>query len=330
MNGIGLVFAGGGGKGAYEIGVWKYLHEIGLDRYVRCVSGTSVGALNAALFVGSTYECAENLWLNISSKQILTPRKIPDLIIDIGTKAVDATNLAVIGEKMLLSYSLGLPIVDSLIIGEGISGLSTIIGKEKIIQTLLNKIEEEYSLRIEKDCIFSRKEIIDMISEGLDVNNLGFKKLQNSEISCYATCFNCEERKVERFRLNDYSTKDIKKLLLASSAIPVIFPTEKFNGNNYCDGGVPVWGDNIPIEPVYDADVEYIIVVCLDENDVIDKSKCPNDKKIIEIIPKDGLGGLLKGTLNFSAKGAQRRLKLGYKDAKKHRELQEMIRVFER
>lgn len=316
MNGIGLVFAGGGGKGAYEIGVWKYLHEIGWDRFVRCVSGTSVGALNAALFVGSTYERAEKLWLNISSEQILTPKKIPDLIIDIGTKAVDVTSLAVIGEKMLLPYSLGLPIVDPFIIGEMISGLSTIIGKKTITQTLLNKIEEEYSLRIEKDCIFSRKGIIDMISEGLDFNNLGFKKLQNSEISCYATCFNCEKRKVERFRLNGYSTEDIKKLLLASSAIPVIFPTEKFNGNNYCDGGVPVWGDNVPIAPVCETDVEYIIVVCLDENAVIDKSKYPDDKKIIEIIPTEGLGDFLNGTIDFSKEGAEYRWNLGYKDAR--------------
>lgn len=76
MKGIGLVFAGGGGKGAYEIGVWKYLHEIGLDQYVRCVSGTSVGALNAALFVGSSYELAEKLWLDINQDKILTPKKI--------------------------------------------------------------------------------------------------------------------------------------------------------------------------------------------------------------------------------------------------------------
>ena len=48
MKGIGLVFAAGGGKGSYEIGVWKYLHEIGLDQYVRAVSGTSVEALNAS------------------------------------------------------------------------------------------------------------------------------------------------------------------------------------------------------------------------------------------------------------------------------------------
>ncbi|MDM8126719.1 patatin-like phospholipase family protein [Mediterraneibacter glycyrrhizinilyticus] len=76
MKGIGLVFAGGGGKGAYEIGVWKYLHEIGLDQYVRSVSGTSVGALNAALFVGSSYEIAEDLWLNIEPEKILSPKEI--------------------------------------------------------------------------------------------------------------------------------------------------------------------------------------------------------------------------------------------------------------
>ena len=79
MKGIGLVFAGGGGKGAYEIGVWKYLHEIGLEKYVRVVLGTSVGALNAALFVGNNYELAEKLRLNINQDKILTPKRIlPD------------------------------------------------------------------------------------------------------------------------------------------------------------------------------------------------------------------------------------------------------------
>ena len=74
MNGIGLVLAGGGGKGAYQIGAWKYLREAGLDRYVSAVSGTSVGALNAALFAAGDLEQAENLWRNIRPEQILTPR----------------------------------------------------------------------------------------------------------------------------------------------------------------------------------------------------------------------------------------------------------------
>ena len=62
MNKLGLVFAGGGGKGSYEIGVWKYLRQIGLDKYVSVVSGASVGALNATLFINGNLELAEQIW----------------------------------------------------------------------------------------------------------------------------------------------------------------------------------------------------------------------------------------------------------------------------
>lgn len=40
---VGLVLAGGGSRGAYQIGFWKALKKTGLDRYVSAVSGTSVG-----------------------------------------------------------------------------------------------------------------------------------------------------------------------------------------------------------------------------------------------------------------------------------------------
>ena len=31
---IGLVLSGGGGKGAYELGVWKALKELKIDKYI--------------------------------------------------------------------------------------------------------------------------------------------------------------------------------------------------------------------------------------------------------------------------------------------------------
>ena len=46
---IGLVFDGGGAKGAYQIGVWRALREAGLEQYVTDVAGTSVGGLGAFL-----------------------------------------------------------------------------------------------------------------------------------------------------------------------------------------------------------------------------------------------------------------------------------------
>lgn len=61
----GIVFSGGGGKGAYQIGVWKYLHELGIDQKIHGVSGASVGALNSLLFLQGDYQKAEELWANI-------------------------------------------------------------------------------------------------------------------------------------------------------------------------------------------------------------------------------------------------------------------------
>lgn len=73
---IGIVFEGGGGKGAYQIGAWRAIRELGIEQYVTCVSGTSVGALNAALFYKGNYYLAEELWKSISDEDILFEKKI--------------------------------------------------------------------------------------------------------------------------------------------------------------------------------------------------------------------------------------------------------------
>ena len=59
---IGLVLDGGGGKGAYQLGVWKALRETGLEQRIAQISGTSVGGLNAALMVQGDLELAEKIW----------------------------------------------------------------------------------------------------------------------------------------------------------------------------------------------------------------------------------------------------------------------------
>lgn len=64
----GLVFAGGGAKGAYQIGVWKALDELGIQ--VGLVVGTSVGALNGALYAQQDYELAKQFWTNMSMETV--------------------------------------------------------------------------------------------------------------------------------------------------------------------------------------------------------------------------------------------------------------------
>ncbi|MCA0936656.1 patatin-like phospholipase family protein [Vibrio alginolyticus] len=75
MSKLGIVFSGGGGKGAYEIGAWKALREFGLDKNVEAVAGTSVGGLNGALFIQGDIDAAEQLWRGISKDQIMSLNK---------------------------------------------------------------------------------------------------------------------------------------------------------------------------------------------------------------------------------------------------------------
>lgn len=62
---IGLVLPGGGAKGAYQLGALRALHEFGVDRRVSVVAGTSIGALNGALFVQDDLDQGEALWRSI-------------------------------------------------------------------------------------------------------------------------------------------------------------------------------------------------------------------------------------------------------------------------
>jgi NTE family protein len=69
MGGYGLAFGGGGAKGGYEIGVWKALKELEIP--VETVVGTSVGALNGAMFVQNDYDTAYNLWTDLRVESII-------------------------------------------------------------------------------------------------------------------------------------------------------------------------------------------------------------------------------------------------------------------
>jgi NTE family protein len=68
-----LAFCGGGGKGSFQIGVWKALRERSMATAFQAVSGTSVGALNAVLFALGDYDLAEKIWRSIDDNKFLSP-----------------------------------------------------------------------------------------------------------------------------------------------------------------------------------------------------------------------------------------------------------------
>ncbi|HBB71040.1 MAG TPA: hypothetical protein DCZ71_00335 [Ruminococcus sp.] len=99
---IGLALGGGGAKGAYQIGVYKALAELGAAGCISALSGTSVGALNAVLL-----ECkgtaAEEVWLGLKPGDLMhiTPGQVQLLL------AGGAANAAAVTLLLGLPFSQG-------------------------------------------------------------------------------------------------------------------------------------------------------------------------------------------------------------------------------
>ena len=262
MNGIGLVLAGGGGKGAYFIGVWKALREYGVDKKISAISGTSVGALNGVLFAQGSYCIAEELWKNIKSNHILK---------------LDLKKIV----KNLLYSNISIAI-------------------SNIIMPILPILIKTYS-----KTIFSREGLEDIIE-----NNVNLSLVSSSSRPIYAATFNTSKLDIEYIKINRRTNEDIKKILLASSALPIIFEQEKIDESYYYDGGIK---DNVPIKPLYDEGIRNFIVVHLSRDSLINKSNFEG-ANIIEIVPQEDQGNLINGTLDFSKEGSEKRINQGYND----------------
>lgn len=251
-----LTLAGGGGKGAYQIGVWQALREIGLEKNLIAVSGSSVGALNAALISLGEFDDAKNIWTSIMPKQFL------DINFD------------------------------------------TIIGP---LDTLVK--------RTLTNGLCSRDGLIKIIDDYLRLSELAASHIPAYvSVSRYSSdCIEClnEKPQAEYISLSEVSPEDAKRFLLASSAMPYIYPPEIIHENVYRDGGL---ADNVPVYPMTSVGADNLIVVKLEPDDKVDTSLYSRFKEVVEIVPSREIGDLFDGTLEFNNRNVEFRMLLGYYD----------------
>ena len=251
-----LTLAGGGGKGAYEIGVWQALREIGLEKNLIAVSGSSSGALNAALISLNEFDKAKTIWSSIMPKQFLD-----------------------------INYD-------------------TIIGP---LNTLVK--------RTLTAGLCSRDGLIEIIDKYLNLEQLAGARIPAYvSISRYSSdCIDClsEKPQVEYISLSEVSPDDARQFLLASSAMPYIYPPEIIHGNVDRDGGL---ADNVPIYPMTSVGADNLIIVKLEPDDKVDTSLYSKFKEVVEIIPSREIGDLFDGTLEFTSRNVMFRMLLGYYD----------------
>ena len=270
---LGLALEGGGGKGAYQIGVWKALREYGIDQKITVVAGTSVGALNAALFVYGGYERAEAMWQSVSPQDVFSLGRgsLDDVLSFYRNSCFSRDGV----KRLLRALDFARP-------AAGISCYATCL-----------QVTDPGPLEQLLDAF--GKALGEKLYAGSRVGKLVGKVTQRYP--------------VEYFRLNDYPARVQQDILLASSALPFVFPQEKINGHYYIDGG---FGDNLPLQPLYDEGCDVIIAVQCNRDSIKDLRRFPG-AMLWPIIPQDSQGGLA-GTIDFSREGIKRRMEQGYKD----------------
>lgn len=95
-----LVLAGGGTKGAYQVGVWKALKE--LDISVKAIAGSSIGSLNGALILQDNFEQMIDIYSNIEIKNIM---KITEEI-DSNKNLFDISNITKVANSIITNKGI--------------------------------------------------------------------------------------------------------------------------------------------------------------------------------------------------------------------------------
>ncbi len=313
---LGLVLSGGGAKGAYEVGVWQALEEAGIASNITAISGTSVGALNAALFA-TRPEAAEKLWLETMGDVFtLNTNRIGQSLqttVNAVSNAVDVAKSSGKGWKAIVAFALstGLRIAnDAIEMSATDASRIGFIDSRPLADALDKSIPKQWP----KACPF-----------------------------VYATAVEKGPDKISSsWRLNGEPHERRVLMLRASAAIPFGYDTVEIDGKTYVDGG---WegkgGDNVPLEPILKnhPEIKKVIVVYLDtrkQMEKADKKRRKKDKngrltknqeaakragvELVEIFPSKDIGGAFNGwygVFDASPDTAKRLIELGRKDAEK-------------
>ena len=161
----GIVLCGGGGKGAYQVGVWKWLVDNGLANKITGISGASVGSLNSLLFVDWDYERARNAWCSIKKSDIVKYTNIKVLNKDVPVMPRGQRRLREFIENHVTSW-------DNIyntekIIYSSLTGTNTPLPPAEIIQYLLckNVVKKKINTMTEYVCwsLKDKEEIKDII-----------------------------------------------------------------------------------------------------------------------------------------------------------------------
>ena len=310
---LGLVLSGGGAKGAYQVGVLRYMAEIGMT--VDAVSGASIGALNGAIVanaknISEASEHLTELWQLLANESPLKFNKlavVPYLgfLVLLGSKrfspliygAFKTAELAARHE----SFERIQPYMDLFKTNKGLfehSPVRDLIDKYTSPESLKNGLPL-YVSAYQSEAIAT--DLIKIIAAAIGIS---------------------ETKGSEFFHVQSFPPEKQQDVIMASAALPILFAAQEINGKYYLDGGPGGWTKsqgNTPITPLINqANCTHIIVTHLTDGSLWNRYDFPNTT-ILEVRPKQPITKetMIKDLLGFKADKINQWIEQGYEDAQR-------------
>jgi len=247
----GLVLSGGGTRGAYEVGIIAGLLEAlgsggrGASPF-DMAAGASVGAINAAFVAANAHSPGLNLerliasWTGMDFSRVFSPQ--------------------------LLSFFRQL-----------FRGTAPLTGQQRLGTSLLNPAPLEALVQETIDFETLHENVREGVIKGLFIAAL--------QVATGKTSIFCEMTPDTIYR----QSKDPRRVValepvsldhvLASTAIPFLFPARRVGNEFYCDGGLRL---NTPIAPVIRAGAERLVIV---STTYVDRSSSAPSQEILAHYP---------------------------------------------
>ncbi len=306
----GLVFSGGGAKGAYQVGVLKALQELGTS--IDMVAGASIGALNGAVLACAPslpegVQRLETLWNTLAERS-----------------PVQANTPAYLKLLANLGLVLGIPLPTVFARVPGLGNLvSKISSRSPMFGDWLNgSLMKDQPLKALMD------EYLD--AEGLMRGLPLYVSVYESQGGladvwrCLVAETGFKDTPPSQFlHIQAMPEQERRNALLASAAIPLLYEARQIGDARYTDGGQGGWQTvqgNTPITPLIEAGCKQVIVTHLSDGSLWSRHDFP-DVTVLEIRPQSpitpdsSLLGGAKAALGFDSSNIARLMEQGYRDA---------------
>lgn len=244
-GGTALVLCGGGARGAYQVGVLRGLHELGvLERDIGKIDtfiGSSAGALNAGMLaahagdLGAGLDGLERVWGNLNAKDVFR---------------TDVRSIGGIGARWAWDLTFG----------GAIGG----VAPKSLLDTapLRALLEREIPLyRLDAEIRSGALRALAICATDLQTAD-GTVFLHAAET---VPLWSRRRWRIERTRIEAVH-------LLASSAVPIFFPTVEIDGRHFGDGSIR---NTRPLSPAINLGADRIIAISVRESAAVRVTRPP-------------------------------------------------------